>query len=268
MSQTATSNQSSRESSGLGWWLAALPPILLLYGIGLLDLPIQFIGLMLFGWAQYLAQVVPRVTFNPEIAFDAVAALALGLLGLHGLLRWWTKHQRGNAVVWRFGWTLKIAVMVLTLFVLSVVVVGLVQQIAWLTQEPTIVVDNMKVRGAMTIELSNLKQTAIALKAYAADHDGQLPAQLSDLFPEYVLENRIFFSKASAENPAQLILYYPGHSTRDAAETIIVASPQPWGSSEAERCVARLDTWVRVIPEEQFQETIQRQESARNAALK
>jgi len=240
--------------------LFALLAILLVL-IGYIPIPVQFAGLLLFGWIAYLARVLPEITFNREIAIDGALALALALFGLHRILFWWTKQRGSESPKWHFGWTVKITVMALLLFGTSLASIGMIHQTAWLCHEPKLI--EIGGMSKETMELSNIRQVDIACRIFADDHGGQLPKCLEDLFPEYLSSHKPLFTIALDDDPPEPILYYAGHNSRDDAGTIIVASPRPWGSpTRHSRIVAYLDGSAGIISESEYQEAIHKQTPA------
>jgi hypothetical protein len=229
------------------------------------EIPFDFVGLLLFGWIAYLGRVLPQITFNWEIAFDAAVALALALFGLHRILAWWAKRGENARAKWRFGNTLKIGVMVLLLFATSISAVGMVHQIGWLCREPRLIY--MSGFGRQTMELSQIKQVVLGLSLFASDHDGWFPKELDELVPDYLDTHRYFFTRAMDSDPPQRIIYYTGYGTGfrtpENGNTIILASPRPFESlSGRKRAVAYLDTSAAIISETSYQEQIQKQKMA------
>jgi len=229
--------------------------VLVVFGI----IPFQFVGLLLFGWIAYLARVLPEITFNPEIAFDGVVALVLALFGLHRILCWWLRQSGDKSGKWRFSWTLKVTVMLLLLFATSIASVGMIHQIGWLCHEQKLT--EMAGMSKEVIELSNIKQVAIAIRSFADDHEGQFPRELVDLFPRYLSTHKLLFTRSMDDDPPRPIIYYTGYSNRDDAGTIIVASPRLWEEPRGRsRVVAYLDGSARIILDSEFQEAVQRQQ--------
>ena len=93
--------------------------LLLLLALFPIDLPFEFLGLLLFGWVSYLRNVLPRAVFNPEIALEALFALTLAVFGLHRVLRWWARNRNDSTTNWRVNWTIKITMGILLLFATS-----------------------------------------------------------------------------------------------------------------------------------------------------
>jgi hypothetical protein len=234
--------------------------VLALPVIGLL---LQLGGLLLFGWFDYLVQVLPRVRFNTEIALDAVIALALAIFGLHQILRWWKKKQHGDAAVWRFGWTTKITAMALLLFATSIAATGIAHQIGWLFRAESLVRDAS--RGTQIRELSNIKQVAVGLRLFADDHDGNLPRELNELVPDYLPDHSLFFSTAIPNEPPEQILYFPDNQATNPDEIIVVAGPQPTKSGK--RAVARRDASASTVSESEFQELMLKQRPANRTTV-
>lgn len=235
--------------------------VLLLILIGYIPIPVQFAGLLLFGWVAYLGRVLPEITFNREIALDGAVALALALFGFHRILDWWTKQSGNESPKWRFGWTVKITVMALLLFATSLASIGMIHQSAWLFHEPKLIEIGGMSKEVM--ELSNIREVDIACRYFADDHGCQFPKCLEDLFPKYLTAHKLLFTIALDDDPPEPILYYAGHNSRDDAGTIIVASPRPWGSpTRHSRIVAYLDGSAGIISESEYQEAIHKQTPA------
>jgi hypothetical protein len=220
-------------------------------------IPFDFAGLLLFGWIAFLRRVLPQMTFNPEIALDAAVALALALFGLHRILCAWTRRDGEESAKWRFGWTLKITVMMLLLFAASIAAVGMAHQIGWLSQGPKLI--EMSGMGRQTKELFTLKQVAIALQVFATDHDGHFPEKLDELAP-ILATNKWFFINARDGDPPQRIIYYTGYSTQDGETKIVLASPNSFGG--VKRAVAYCDGSAMILRESKYQEAIQKQRTS------
>jgi len=227
--------------------------------LGIVPIPFQFGGLLFFGWIGYLYRVLPEITFNPEIAFDAAVALMLAIFGLHRILRSWSKPIGEKLAGWRFGWTLKITVMVLLLFATSIASIGMVHQIAWLCREPKLI--EMVGMSKQARELLDMKQVGSALQQFASDNHGQYPKTLDDLFPTYLRTRKLFFTRALDDDPPEPIIYNTGYSNRDKADTIILVSPRLYGSPRGRtRVVVYLDISCAFIPETEFEEAIKKQQ--------
>lgn len=235
----------------LGWALFILVVVYFIIG----PIPFELLTLLLLGWLNYLREVLPRTSFDPEIAFNAVVALGLGLFGLHRILCWWASRREGPSRPWRFGWTAKISLMVLLLFATSIAAVGIVHQIAWLCREPKVIV--MTGIGWQTRELSDLKQVATGCRLYALDHEGRFPERVGELFPDYLPDHRIFFTRTRDGDPPQPILYFPGYKDGGDQQTLVAASPRPFASRQgSSRVVVLADGTATVIPESKFQEVM------------
>ena len=263
MSDTTTH---SRVKTVLKWALRVFYSLVILlllvmsFALNFLVLPLEFILLLFFGWISYLQRVVPQVTFNAEIAFDAAVLLALAIFGLHCVLRWWRKQQPDSPGQWRVAWTLKITAMVLLLFATSIAATGLVHQTGWLLNEKYLVEDGS--RSPLTRELSNLKQVALAIRMFAEDHDGKYPDNLDELFPNYLTWRMLLYTRPYHGEPPEPIIYYSGYNDHSPVDSIMLASPHPFGeSSEARRVIVRVDSSGIVVKESEFQSLIQKQNS-------
>ncbi|MEM6278399.1 MAG: hypothetical protein AAF733_02900 [Verrucomicrobiota bacterium] len=70
----------------------------------------------------------------------------------------------------------------------------------------------------------NLKSLLLASRAYAADHDGNFPSSLEELYPDYVDEKDCFVSLNEAEEQLPF-LYHPGLSNSADSKTPLVVDP-------------------------------------------
>ena len=52
------------------------------------------------------------------------------------------------------------------------------------------------------------------------------------------------------------LLYYPGHTTGDPADTILAASPIALGPDKNHRLVLRLSNAAEIMPEGEFQQQV------------
>ena len=223
----------------------------------------EFFGLLLFGWIAYLLQVLPRVTTNLEIALDAVVAVIFAAFGLHLIFRWWVRGRHGESAKWRFGWTVKITVMILLLFATSIAATGIIHQVGWLAKEE-MVFDRARSRSVQTKELSNLKQLSMCLRLYSLEHDNKFPQNLDELIPEFLPTSKLLFSRGQNGEPPQRVIYYRGFKDNDSPDLIVLASPEIWGSGEkVSRVVVHIDGSAEVIKEKEFQKLIHEQEAKR-----
>lgn len=232
--------------------------LLLFLFLDFLVLPLQLAFLLLFGWIAYLGRVVPHMTVNPEIAIEAVMALALALYGLHRILCWWTKQRGGEPTPWRFGWTLKITAMVLLLFATSISAVGIVHQIAWMFREGKVI--EMMWGEKQAMEMSHLFQVGEGMRRYADDHGGQFPKQLEELIPDYLPNHKRLFTRAADDDPPQPILYFSGRRMQDGPRMMILASPRLFETARGgKRCVVYANASGGVISEEEYQMQLRKQ---------
>lgn len=235
--------------------------VLLILPLLPINLPIEFFGLLLFGWVPYLSDVLPRATFNPEIAFEALIVLTLAVFGLHRLLLWWTRKWGGSIARWRVAWTIKISASVLLLFATSIAATGIVHQIGWLLHSDLLIYDWSRVR--MVKELSNLKQVNTGLRLFTEDHGGKFPADLEELIPDYMDTRDFFYSSLAYTEPHERILYFPFDGKALPAEWIVLAGPQPErrpGRIE-KRSVVRFDGSGEAMKEPEFQKRLAAQKS-------
>jgi len=92
------------------------------------------------GWVQFLARVLPRLTWDKNSVVLAVIAFALFTLGVHwlcrALVRW-----RGSERPWKFGGSVAVALSVVVAFAAGICMIGVVHQSGWLmaSEQPMMV---------------------------------------------------------------------------------------------------------------------------------
>jgi hypothetical protein len=227
-------------------FLVLLLLLSLVFSLGIL---IQVSESLLFGWITYLRRVLPRISFNAEIATNATVALTLATLGLHGILVWWTRSRGDGKSAWRFGWTLKITLMVLLLFATSIAATGIVHQVGWLARADRLTYDASQ--AYLSRDMAEMRRVAIALREYEKNEDGKFPPDLESLVPEYVESRAELYSSINEGEPPQQYLYFPAHQgTGDPANFMILASPSAFNGK---RAIAFWDTSTKLVKEAEFQ---------------
>ena len=79
----------------------------------------------------------------------------------------------------------------------------------------------------------NLRKITIGLHSYALEHSGRFPADLSDLFPKFVDDAKVFICPSDADasdiaedgsdlDTASSYIYSRGYSVRDSLDAILV----------------------------------------------
>jgi hypothetical protein len=252
----------------LGWkvlrWGGIVVAVLLIVGFTLPivgPVPFEFAGLVLFGWFGYLQRISSEVSPDPGVIIGAIVALGVATWALHHVLRWWRVRTAAEPARWRFGWTVRITILVLVLFGASLAVGCVVHQVAWLCEEAHLI--ETRGMGKQTKELSKIKQVATVMKIYATDHQGRFPKQLDEMVPDYLVDHEMLFTPALPGDPPQRIIYYPGYKDTDASDTIVLASPRIYRTgTKASRVIAHIDTTTMVVRESKYQELMQKQSAA------
>jgi hypothetical protein len=144
--------------------LAVLAPILLI--VGLARNPAITL-LILFGWAQYLARVLPRMTMDCGTVAVGTVAFVLFAAGIHALGRTW--RPRTATAPWRLRWSLTGVALVLLMFTAGLAVIAIVHQVAWLSasKQPLFVLGVQEYSSSMT-QRNHLMMIGMA----ARDHVG------------------------------------------------------------------------------------------------
>lgn len=103
------------------------------------------------------------------------------------------------------------------------------------------------------IQLVNLKQVGVVLRAYAEEHGGRFPNHISELPPYSVPPvMRQFHDPATQE--ARDWLYYSGRTLDDPPEMILAASPVT--VYKQKRIVMSVDTVTTITAEAEFQQRL------------
>ena len=250
-----------KELKGPGWTavkyvvrtVEGLLLLIVLMGIPDFELPFLFLLTLCFGWIVFLVKMVPQIPFNWVLAGQAGMALAFAGIGLHWISRSWYRRCCDESIPWRMSWTVKIGLILLMVFPVSIATLSMVAQIRELSVGPSWVTISSKVKQVR--ELADLKQIAAGVKLYAEDHEGNFPKSLLELVPDYCPEGRALFSRAGEGEPPEPYVYVPGHSLKDDPKTIIAKSPrQYWRNNNGlKRCVVYLDGSAEIITEADLQ---------------
>jgi hypothetical protein len=96
---------------------------------------VDSVGILLFGWAYYVADAAPKVKLDwASIAVGAIALFLLGV-GVHlagrAFQNWRIREYRA-VQPWRFRWTIGAIMVLVLLFSSGLAVIGMAHQLAWL----------------------------------------------------------------------------------------------------------------------------------------
>src|SRR5207249_2166723 len=95
------------------------------------------------------------------------------------------------------------------------------------------------------------------LSEFAYDHGGKFPPQLSELVADRVANaDQILFRNPTTKKP-QDWLYFPGHTTNDSPDTILVACPVIMDKEK--RIIWTVEGKKEVIDESEFQQRLKAQ---------
>ncbi len=109
----------------------------------------------------------------------------------------------------------------------------------------------IKERGHDARVINDLKQLVIALKFYAADHDGKYPDQLSELVKDGVLDDETLLEYKNPETKqGQPWLYNKTLTDSSPGTSAVLAAPIK--SKDGKRVVAFNDGSVRLVTEAEF----------------
>jgi hypothetical protein len=115
---------------------------ILLFCLGFVA-PVQFLVMIIAGWVIFMWRVVPQIELDLGALILSLGALAMFLVGLHWLLRWFAAAAQRTkdvaapgipviAIDWKWSWTLAITVLTLLMFVAGISFVGMTHQFVWL----------------------------------------------------------------------------------------------------------------------------------------
>ncbi|MEI6533762.1 MAG: hypothetical protein WCN98_00365 [Verrucomicrobiaceae bacterium] len=108
-------------------------------------------------------------------------------------------------------------------------------------------------KGNETKEMSRMKQVVICLKLYAADHDGNYPAQLSELTKDGITDDaRLLDFVNPATHEHQAWIYNNNLTDSSDGRALLLAAPV--SSKNGKRLAAFNDGSVRSITEAEFQQ--------------
>ena len=99
---------------------------------------------IVFGWASFIARVLPQVRVYWPTIIMGVTAFSLFTVGLHWFLAQFRRAETpdGEALPrrWKFRWSAAIVAMVVVAFAAGISLVGIVHQVGWLanSQEPLV----------------------------------------------------------------------------------------------------------------------------------
>ena len=158
------------------------------------------------------------------------------------------------------GWATTWRGTALLAVVLAAVVAALLVRAPWKNQEASALAGEDRVAS----ELNHLAMLGHALRYHADEHDGHYPATVGDIEWRQTkpgLEANGLPAVASRFHHPETRrvmdwLYYPGRTTSDPAETVLVASPVAFGANKDRRMVTRVGNVTEVVAESDFQRQV------------
>jgi len=155
------------------------------YGFLLLELPIQILLTLGFGWVAFLWRVGHEIKVDLGGVFWAVVCLTVFAVGSHRFFDWLRQHWgRPEASPgrsrWKVGWTAAAVATVLLLFVAGLATVGIVHQVGWMLASRTSLRISGYVAARRAQSINNLKQIGLGLDAYQSAHEFYPPGAVFD----------------------------------------------------------------------------------------
>lgn len=144
-------------------WLAfgvAGAVLLLLLACCGMDVPLQGLLVLAFGWVFYLARVLPQMRIGIDSAALGLICIALFTLGLHAMLR------SGSKSLWKWRWSAQLVALLLVAFVAGLASVGFTYQVLWAVKDPEPWVSSGSEAARRMFSGNNLKQFGVAAQIY------------------------------------------------------------------------------------------------------
>ena len=122
--------------------------------------------------------------------------------------------------------------------------------------------DQARAQAQKTMCISNLKQLSFGLMVYRQDRDGELPASLAELYPDYLDDADVLVCPAD-RNPMDIgkglksSYYYVGKISAWRAGPMVIVAYDKRGNHRDGRNAAFVDGHVEFIPEADFRRRLQ-----------
>ena len=154
--------------------LVVLAILAILVGCMGLMWPIDFAFNLAFGWAIFLARVVPRVRVGWAGVATGITLLVLLAAGTHHFLGWLSLQVQGPSQseapgerTWKPRWTAALVCLVVLMFVAGLASAGIAHQVGWLlTSGEPLVESSMRHVVWRAQSVNNLKQIGLGLHNY------------------------------------------------------------------------------------------------------
>lgn len=92
--------------------------------------------------------------------------------------------------------------------------------------------------------LSNARQIALACKLYASDHDGQYPAKITDVMPDYVRDAALFVSPLSSKKEPVGYDYFGGKESDDPKKILLQSKDT---TPDGKRIIVHMDLTGEIV---------------------
>jgi prepilin-type N-terminal cleavage/methylation domain-containing protein/prepilin-type processing-associated H-X9-DG protein len=154
--------------------LAIITFLLACVGFGL---PLDYGFSLIFGWAVFLWDVVPRIRVDYGGLATAGVCMALLAFGTHRFLGWFYGHlgregdpDSSEGRPWPAKWTATLVGGIVVMFVAGIATAGLAHQVGWLVTSKEPVTMSSGVVVQRMISVNNLKHIGLGLHNYHGTH--------------------------------------------------------------------------------------------------
>lgn len=152
-------------------WKAIPLTFIALWLVGGLFLPLPGVDIIFhlaIGWALFVANTMPNVSWSYSGFLIALVAILVFLIGLHGLATWISRN-RGHS--WTMRRSFIVLGLVLLTFIAGISAVGIAHQFSWIANSPRPLYEGGGVRVAAyrAQAISNIRQIGIGLQNYESN---------------------------------------------------------------------------------------------------
>ena len=220
---------------------------------------------LLAGWAMFIVSAVSEMRMEPVLLVNTLLGLLAACVFMHWVLIRVSNFSASLGRKWRWKWTLSLSAFVLLLFPLYAATSGVMHHGGNLMAEGF---EHRYTRGSLkSLNLTGARLVADAAKAYADEHQGRWPRQITDLFTDEMLPSPSFarygvFHTNGLLDAAEPWILLGGPPSGNLDLPLVVA-PRP--NENGLRVVAFQNGTAKECTEEEWQEALARWRRAMEA---